>query len=102
MALERVSESEPQLILLDLLMPEMDGFEFLGELRARDAWQGIPVVVVTAKELTAEERATLSGSAQRVLEKGKYRREDLLAELRALVKTRTFARSDGSPSLTGS
>ena len=51
----------PSLILLDLMMPEMDGFEFLRELRQRPALADIPVIVVTAKELTAEDVRILSG-----------------------------------------
>src|SRR4029077_20098387 len=51
----------PNLILLDLMMPEMDGFEFLRELRKQQAFANIPVIVVTAKDLTAEDARILSG-----------------------------------------
>jgi DNA-binding response OmpR family regulator len=60
-ALTRVEASRPDLILLDLMMPEMDGFEFVEALRRKDAWSGIPVVVVTAKDLSATDRARLDG-----------------------------------------
>jgi CheY-like chemotaxis protein len=60
----------PGLILLDLLMPVMDGFAFLRHLRAREAWRDIPVLVLTAKTLTAEERAALAVTTQRVVGKG--------------------------------
>ena len=50
--LERVTESQPNVILLDLMMPEMDGFEFLEQLHARPESASVPVVVITAKELT--------------------------------------------------
>ena len=63
--LERVAESEPNVILLDLMMPEMDGFEFIANLRARPEWSDIPVVVITAKELTPE-----TGAAERIGGKG--------------------------------
>src|SRR5262249_61913988 len=58
-ALECVARRRPALILLDLMMPEMDGFEFLTELRQHPEWQAIPVVVTTAKDLTEEDRLFL-------------------------------------------
>ena len=67
--------------LLDLMMPEMSGFEFLAEVRARAAWQHIPVVVVTAKDLTPEEKRELTGGVQRVLAKNACSREEWLDEL---------------------
>jgi CheY-like chemotaxis protein len=83
--LERMSEHRPSLILLDLLMPQMNGFEFLAELQTKPEWRSIPVVVVTAKDLTAEEHARLSGRVAEVLRKGAYTRERLLAEVRERV-----------------
>jgi CheY-like chemotaxis protein len=50
-ALDRLAEGLPDLILLDLLMPEMDGFEFLDEVRSRPAWRNVPVIVLTAKDM---------------------------------------------------
>jgi CheY-like chemotaxis protein len=84
-ALERLGERTPGAILLDLMMPEMDGFEFLSALHEREAWRQIPVVIVTAKDLTAEDHERLNGSVVRILQKGAYGREDLLAEVRALL-----------------
>ncbi len=84
-ALERMAERLPSLILLDLMMPEMDGFQFVEELRRHERWSAVPIVVVTAKDLTAEDRRRLSGSAERILQKGAYSREQLLAEVRRLV-----------------
>ena len=63
----------------------MDGFEFLSALHEREAWRQIPVVIVTAKDLTAEDHERLNGSVVRILQKGAYEREDLLAEVRALL-----------------
>ena len=87
-ALDRVRAQPPGLILLDLMMPEMDGFEFLAELRRQTGGRGIPVVVVTAKDLTPADHERLNGQVQRILQKGAYTREDLLAELRELVAAR--------------
>ena len=84
-ALDRISENKPGLILLDLMMPTMDGFEFLEELRKHTAWLSIPVLVITAKDLTAEERRRLDGRVNKILQKGAYSREELLAEVRDLV-----------------
>jgi PAS domain S-box-containing protein len=83
--LERVRQSPPNAILLDLMMPEMDGFEFLLELHRHGEWRGIPVIVVTAKELTQQERDRLNGSAERILMKGAFTREELLTTVRRIV-----------------
>ncbi len=80
-ALERVAESRPELIVLDLMMPEMDGFAFIEALRQNEAWRSIPIVVVTAKDLTAEDHRRLNGYVQQILHKGAYDRETLLREL---------------------
>jgi signal transduction histidine kinase/DNA-binding response OmpR family regulator len=84
-ALEQIEHVRPHLILLDLMMPEMDGFQFVTELRKHEDWRTIPIVVVTAKDLTPEDRARLSGSVETVLQKGSYRKEDLLSEVRELI-----------------
>ena len=86
-ALERLESCQPALILLDLMMPEMDGFELLQRLREREAWRAIPVVVVTAKDLTSEERLALASRTEQVIEKGAYAREQLLAEVRRHVRS---------------
>jgi len=84
-ALERMAERRPDLILLDLMMPEMDGFQFLEEIRKRAEWHSIPIIVITAKELTIEDHQKLNGSVEKILQKGGYSREDLLREVRDLV-----------------
>lgn len=84
-ALERVAECRPELILLDLMMPEMDGFQFIAELRQRPEAQKIPIVVITAMTLTETERQRLNGSVIQVLQKGAYSREELLEHVRSLV-----------------
>lgn len=84
--LERVAENPPSLILLDLLMPEMDGFEFLTQLGKKESTASIPVIVVTAKELTKEDRDHLNGYVIHILEKGTYHHEELLKEVNRLVR----------------
>ncbi len=79
--LERLAEATPDVILLDLMMPEMDGFEFVSKLRQSDAWQKIPVIVITAKTLTAEDRERLSGQVERLIQKADHNLESLLASL---------------------
>ena len=83
--LERLAEAKPDLILLDLMMPEMDGFEFVSHLQADADNRSIPIVVVTAKDTTAEERQALKGHVQAVLQKGEYSRDGLLTRIRDLV-----------------
>jgi PAS domain S-box-containing protein len=84
-ALEIVEETRPALVLLDLLMPQMNGFEFLVEFRNSDANRDVPVVVLTAKDLTDEDRRRLEGGVSAVLRKTETSGEELLQELRALV-----------------
>jgi signal transduction histidine kinase/DNA-binding response OmpR family regulator len=84
-ALERIAAHRPALILLDLMMPEMDGFQFVEEVRTQEAWRSIPIVVVTAKDLTEEDRLRLNGYVEKILQKGAYSREALLTEVRDLV-----------------
>lgn len=82
--LERVDEAPPALILLDLLMPEMDGFAFLEALRERDDLSDIPVAVITGKDLTEEDHTRLNGGVERIVRKGGGK-SDFLVEVRALV-----------------
>ena len=85
--LERVAAAPPDLILLDLMMPVMDGFDFLEAVREQMPAERIPVVVVTAKELTDDDRQRLSGRVETVVEKGGTTRDRLLEEVRQLVHT---------------
>jgi GAF domain-containing protein/CheY-like chemotaxis protein/anti-sigma regulatory factor (Ser/Thr protein kinase) len=86
-ALERLREVSPCCVLLDLMMPEMDGFEFVAEFRRQAAWRAIPIVVITAKDLSRDDRERLNGYVQKILQKGTHGREQLLAEVRELVAT---------------
>ena len=84
-ALDIMNSVQPQLILLDLMMPVMDGFGFLSAMRARPEWQHIPVIVVTAKELTEEDRKHLNGMVEEVFEKSSDTCDDLLQRVREAV-----------------
>jgi CheY-like chemotaxis protein len=84
-ALARINERPPSLILLDLMMPEIDGFQFLEEFRKNQAWLNIPVIVVTAKELTDNDRVRLNGYVERILSKGTALRPDLLKAIRQVI-----------------
>jgi CheY-like chemotaxis protein len=78
-AVECLAVARPHVIILDLMMPKMDGFELLDELRSQPAWQDIPVVVVTAKDLTQEERDRLNGEVERIIQKSD--RDEMLRQL---------------------
>jgi adenylate cyclase len=84
-ALERLIRALPDLIILDLIMPEMDGFEFLVELRKQPAFKTVPVVVVTAATLGKEDHRRLNGGVERVLAKTVFSHNELLDELRTMV-----------------
>jgi adenylate cyclase len=83
-ALEKLSGLVPALILLDLMMPEMDGFEFMDELRKRPECRQVPVVVITAKDITEQDRKRLNGQVARVMQKASLQMDDLVREVRAL------------------
>ncbi|MCB9076821.1 MAG: ammonium transporter [Anaerolineaceae bacterium] len=83
--LEQLADHQPELILLDLMMPEMDGFQFIAELRRHPDWQLIPVIVITALDLTLEERVQLSGRVEQILQKGAYSQDALLDQVSRLV-----------------
>ena len=85
-ALELMAVRTPSLIILDLIMPEMDGGEFITRLRAVEEWRQIPVIVVTAKDLSSEERTRLSGHVSEVLTKGSYTQLDLVRDIRLLMR----------------
>ncbi|BCM93554.1 sensory/regulatory protein RpfC [Abditibacteriota bacterium] len=84
-ALECIVQNCPNLILLDLMMPEMDGFEFVTTLRHSPEWSSIPIVVLTAKDLTYEDRLRLNGYVQKILQKVGQSREEILQQVRQLI-----------------
>jgi len=84
-ALERVAKNRPDLVLLDLMMPVMDGFEFVMHYRKLEGCQATPIIVVTAKDLDQNERESLFGGVERIVEKGALTRQELLKQVRELV-----------------
>jgi CheY-like chemotaxis protein len=85
-ALECITQRKPSLILLDLRMPVMNGFEMVAELHKHEDWRKIPVVVVSAKELTTDDRERLQGHVQKILQKGDFSRDELMREVQQTVK----------------
>ena len=84
--LELCRREKPDLIILDLMMPEMDGFAVLDGLRADPSTTSIPVIVATAKELTAHEKAKLGTHIQALMQKGDFLSDEFLNEVRALIR----------------
>jgi PAS domain S-box-containing protein len=84
-ALEQVKQCRPAVILLDLMMPEMDGFEFVHELRRTEGCLGIPIIVLTAKEVTLEDRQELNGCVVKILQKGSINQDELFQEIQRQV-----------------
>ncbi|HTD76873.1 MAG TPA: response regulator [Chloroflexota bacterium] len=88
-ALAAVEQHKPSAVVLDLMMPRVDGFEVLQTLRRRPSTQDLPVIVVTAKDLTDEDRERLARNAQRVIVKQAVPLEELREEIRGILTRRT-------------
>ena len=86
-ALDLLREEKPDVILLDLMMPEMDGFEVVAALQGDKDWRDIPVIVITSLDLDAKDRARLNSGVQSVLVKEKFRPEDLVERIRQLSQS---------------
>jgi CheY-like chemotaxis protein len=84
-ALNRLQENKPDVILLDLMMPEMDGFAVVAALQKEADWRDIPVIVITSLDLDAKDRARLNSGVQSVLIKERFRPVDLVERIRRLV-----------------
>lgn len=85
-ALAAARERPPDLLILDLMMPEMDGFDVLERLREHDDTAQVPVIVVTAKNLTRSERKRLEGKVSRLMLKGDFLTEDLIDEITEVLE----------------
>lgn len=84
-ALKIINQERPDLIILDLMMPEMDGFSVLDALKSKPETASIPVIVATAKELTGEEKDRLKGQIQALMQKGDFLSDEFLEEVRTLL-----------------
>jgi CheY-like chemotaxis protein len=85
LALDALEEGLPDILLLDLMMPEMDGFGVVAALQANPAWRDIPVVVVTALDLTAEDHRRLNGGVEQILSKSAYAPAELIKRVGVLL-----------------
>ncbi len=86
-ALARLQDDKPDVILLDLMMPEMDGFQVVAALQKEADWRDIPVIVITARDLDSGDRQRLNSGVQSVLVKQTFRPADLVERIRRLVHT---------------
>jgi len=84
-ALDRLAEEIPDVILIDLMMPEMDGFQLITALRERPEWRRIPVIVITALDLTAADRARLNSGVEGILLKNSFDPSHLVQLVRQAV-----------------
>jgi threonine synthase len=85
-ALDIVTQEHPDLVILDLMMPEVDGFAVLDALRSKPETANIPVIVATAKELTVDEKSRLQGQIQSLMLKGDFLNDEFLEEVRSLIR----------------
>jgi CheY-like chemotaxis protein len=92
-ALDCLQHGKPNLILLDLMMPEMDGFQVVATLQKEPEWRDIPVVVITALDLDAKDRERLNSGVQSVLVKETFRPADLVERIRRLADARAAVNS---------
>jgi len=97
-AMAEIEHNAPDALLLDLMMPVMDGFQVIRRLQEKADWRQIPVIVVTAKDLTSEEQAFLHDRVSRVVQKGQVDSDELREDLRSLLK-RYETKAPGKPSL---
>ncbi|MFL6276944.1 MAG: response regulator [Blastocatellia bacterium] len=87
-ALEIISQNRPDAIILDLMLPEMDGFEVVHRLHVNAEWRDTPIILLTARDLSHEERRALDTGTTRIIQKGNFTRDELLAELHQAIGER--------------
>ena len=88
-ALALLRANKPDVILLDLMMPEMDGFEIVAALQEEPLWRDVPVIVITARDLNAKDRERLNSGVHSVLLKNTFRPDELVERIRELTRTKS-------------
>ena len=86
--LAKIQKDKPDVVLLDLMMPEMDGFAVVAALQKDAGWRNIPVIVITSLDLDAKDRARLNSGVQSVLVKERFQPADLVERIRRLVHSK--------------
>ena len=87
-ALKKIKKTNFELIILDLVMPEMDGFEFLKRIKKIKKYSKIPVIVVTSKDLSKEDYDTLKGDVIRIVQKGSYKSDEILQYVNRVIRNK--------------
>ncbi|MBN1955744.1 MAG: GAF domain-containing protein [Anaerolineae bacterium] len=85
-AIAMIKGIRPHIIVLDLMMPDVDGFAVLEAVKADESTRTIPIIIVTAKELTAEERETLNHNIEALIQKGMLEKNELLEDVAAALR----------------
>ena len=88
-ALALLRANKPDVILLDLMMPEMDGFQIVAALQEEPLWRDVPVIVITARDLSAKDRERLNSGVHSVLLKNAFRPDELVERIRQLTRTKS-------------
>jgi CheY-like chemotaxis protein len=84
-ALEAIERQRPDAVILDLMLPEMDGFEVVHRMSLNPEWRSIPVILLTARDLSHEERRALDMGTARIIQKGTFSRDELQAEMKVAL-----------------
>jgi DNA-binding response OmpR family regulator len=84
--LSRIKESRPDLIILDLMMPEVDGFEVIRNLKKLEETKDIPIIIVSAKQLTQEKVEYLNTNIEKIIRKGNFSKEELFKDIKKALE----------------
>ena len=94
--MEELEDWNPDIVLLDLMLPELDGFEVVHRMALNPKWNSIPIVLMTARDLTHEERRALGTNRPRMIQKGDFSRDELVAEIHAALTSSGRTEENGS------